>query len=502
MINPALLFGFPKKTSVPGSGQALNYIIPALFVCCLVLSVLSVCDIAAAESLPDADDSRSQCPVAGSEDDTLKFSIPPFLSIRETDEWREFSFVPFYFKRETADDSEKRHQFLWPFFLYKRYDRDLTVRVLPVYTYWRDIYEYRDGEEYESYYMLFPFLYGGYSSEYGKSFALFPIYGDLNNFLGRDEIRFRLFPLYMEYSKNELHQRNYLWPVLSFSDGGDYNGFRFWPLYGKFERKGEFRNEFWLWPIFHRQTFNLDTDQIGRRILILPFYAGEDSTRRRYRSVLWPFFTREQNFARDFEQYSAPWPFIVMEKGSRYRNQIWPLYGFRKTEDSQTRFLLWPFWQQREYGLGDESKVKEARLLPFWSSETEFSGSREVRHKSRFWPLWRFRRAEDGSTRLRLLSLLWFDDEIGFDRHYAPLWTIYKRETDGDGASCASALWGLYRRADTPVSSESRIPLLYSSIKDEEESLRETKILGGLFGARTEGEQRSIRILYFLQMNY
>ncbi|UCD56909.1 MAG: hypothetical protein JSV16_13965, partial [Candidatus Hydrogenedentota bacterium] len=212
---------------------------------------------------------------AGEEEVVWRFVLWPFIAIEETAEWRQFAFRPIYVEREAADDSEKKVQFLWPIYLYRRSDQDVTIRVLPVYTYRRDVYAYKDGHEYDVDYMLFPFVYGGSSTEEGGYFALFPVAGKLKNFLGRDEIRFFLFPLYVEYSKDELRQRNYLWPVLSFSGGGDYSGLRVWPLFGYFEKRGEYRKEFWLWPIFHHQTFDLDREQSGERLLIFPLYARE-----------------------------------------------------------------------------------------------------------------------------------------------------------------------------------------------------------------------------------
>jgi len=426
------------------------------------------------------------------------YIVWPLVYVDETVEWRQSSFIPFYVEREAADDSEKRVQFLWPIFLYRRSERDVSVRVVPFFTYWKDVYAYTDGEEYDTEYMLFPFIYGSDSSEEGRSFALFPIGGKLRNFLGRDEIGFFLFPLYLEYRKGELYQRNYLWPILSFSEGGGSKGFRLWPLYGYSERPGEYRSEFALWPIYSRQKFDLDKEQAGERVLIFPIYAREDSRAKHYRSVLWPFFGYERNFAGNFEERSAPWPFIVITRGDVYGTRLWPLYGFRKTEDSQTRFLLWPFWRKSEYAIDEELKIHETLLVPFWSSRSEIYGSGEIRvHRTRFWPLWRFRRFEDGSTRLRVLSLLWFNDERGFERQYSPLWTIYERETAPGGAGRASAFWGLYRRNSGGGRSEARVPFLFSRTIDSERDLEETKIFGGLLATTKRDGKRRLRLFHF-----
>jgi len=456
-----------------------------------------------AEERPD-DSGQPSIPASTSEEGIPKKDpAGPFLSVEEESERRQFSLRPFYIKSESADGSEEKVQFLWPIYIHRRSEQDFTVRVFPIFTYWRDIYAYTDGMEYDVRYMLFPIVYGGDSTEDGKYFALFPIGGKIKHFLGRDEIRFVLFPLYMEYFKNELHQRNYLWPVLSFSEGGDYNGFRLWPLFGHFEKAGDYRKEFILWPFYHRQRFDLDKEQSGERMLLFPLYAREDSRRRRYRSVLWPFFSREENHALEFEKRSMPWPFVVIARGGIHQTQLWPVYGYRKAEDVENTFLFWPFWRQSVFPLDGDMERRETYLMPVLSSRADVSESRgTVRQRTRVWPLWRFRRFEDGSTYLRMLSLLWFDDERGAEQMYSPLWTIYERRVGADGASQTDAFWGLYRGAKSPTGSEARIPLIFSHSEDAERDSEETEIMGGLVGTSRTADSRRLQLLYFLSIPY
>lgn len=440
---------------------------------------------------------------AGETEPVVTKGLWPILSWEETDRWRQFSFRPFYVSRESRDKSEKRVQFLYPFYLYKRNEQDVTVRIFPLYSYWKDVYEYEEGVETETDYMLFPILFGGESTEEGSYSAVFPVAGKLNHFLGRDEIRFYLFPLYMEYTKDELHQRNYLWPILSFSEGGGCDGFRLWPLFGNFEKEGEYRKEFALWPIYHHQTFDLDKDQSGERTLVFPFYGRETSARRDYWTVLWPFFTYEDNFAKNYQERWMPWPFIATTRGEVYRTRVWPLYGYTRAADSEKRFVLWPFWNQNIIELEEDIERHETFLVPVWSSKSDISASKGViRHKHKLWPLWKFRRTEDGATYFRMLSLLWFDDAIDFERQYSPLWTIYERETTATGASRTYALWRLYRHEEKDGMSRTHIPLLYSSSEDIEQGGRNMKILGGLFGTSRTETQRTLQMLYFIRLPY
>lgn len=450
------------------------------------------------QSGADAAEAQNEPPAAEADQPVRDYIVWPLIFMDETEAWRQFSFVPFYIERTSPDDSEKRVQFLWPIWMYRRSGKDVSIRLLPFYTYWKDYFPYDGDEAYDLHYMLFPIIFGSESPEDGKSFAFFPIGGKMRNFLGRDEIGFVLFPLYMEYTKRELHQRNYLWPVLSFSEGDGYSGFRVWPLYGYFEREGVYRREFVLWPIYSHQTFDLDKEHSGERLMVFPLFAREDSARRRYRSVLWPLFGHEENFARNFEEYSVPWPFIVITRGDVYQTRLWPLYGYKRADDQETWFLLWPFGRRREYALAEDVHVHEVRFNPIIYNETvtNDAGAIESR-KERVWPLWRFRRYEDGSTRFRMLALLWFDDERGFGPQYSPLWTIYDRSQQPDGDCETRALWGLIHHSRSGTQSETRIPLLFSRVADTEKGTEETRIFGGLIAGVREGEMRKLRLFRF-----
>jgi hypothetical protein len=470
----------------------------------ILLVFISISTPAFAEETEEAETEQTASDCASLEEDRpdRRYIAWPLVFSDETPEWSQFSFVPFYVARETVDGSEERSQFLWPMYMHRRSGQDVSTRIFPLYTYRRDVYAYSDGERYNMKYMLFPFVFGGDSTEDGRYFAFFPFGGEIKNFLGRDEISFALFPLYMRHSKGEMAQRNYLWPVLSFSQGGGYDGFRFWPFYGYMEREGQYRNEFIMWPIYGRQRFDFHREQSGERMMVLPFYAREDSRSKRYRAVLWPFFSHERNYARNFEERAMPWPFIVIARGDFHRTQIWPFYGYTRAGSEETRFFLWPIgrWRQYEKGSqnGETTSVSETSIMPFVFSRTEKNASGEVtKHKERIWPLWRLNREGDGSTRLRMLSLFWFADERGFERQYSHLWTIYEREQEPGGDSKVRALWGLFRRERCGSRSETRIPLLFSRVSDSANGASETKVLGGLIAGINEGGKRRLKLFHF-----
>ena len=487
------------KPAGDGLPQSLRNVLFDLSAIVLVCVVFLASVPAFAEQIEDADaDVQANSPVLEADRPIRDYIIWPLIFVDEAEAWRQFSFVPFYVERKSSDDSDKRVHVLWPIYMYRRSGKDVSIRVVPFFTYWKDYFTYAGNREHDLHYMLFPIIFGSESPENGKSFALFPIGGKMRNFLGRDEIAFVLFPLYLEYTRGELRQRNYLWPVLSFSEGGGYNGFRLWPLYGYFEQQDKYRRQFALWPIYSHQTFDLDKEQSGERTMVFRLFAREDSARRRYRSILWPFFGHEENFARNFEEYSAPWPFIIITRGDVHQTRLWPLYGYKRADDEEMWSLLWPFWRRREFAIAQDEHVREVRLNPIVYYETITSDSGEIiKHRERVWPLWRFRRYKDGSTRFKMLSLLWFSDERGFERQYSPLWTIYDRAEQPDGDCQTRALWGLIQHDRSGAQSETRVPLLFSRVADAENGVEEARILGGLIASVREGEMRKLRLFRF-----
>ncbi|RJP24981.1 MAG: hypothetical protein C4520_03110 [Candidatus Abyssobacteria bacterium SURF_5] len=477
--------------------SCLGRAVHALFFFMLLTPVAAL-----AQEMDEAPERPTQAPAQTEEEVIQRYFLWPLVSVEESPEWRQFAARPLYVERTHKDQSRKRVQVLWPLYVFRRDGKDVTIRIFPLFTYWRDVYEFMNEDESNMQYMLFPIIFRGKSTEAGDYFALFPVGGKLKHFLGRDEIVFVLFPLYFSYQKGELRQRNYVWPVLSFSGGGDYSGFRLWPLYGQFQKEGEYRSEFILWPIYNHQEYDLDKEQPGERLLIFPLYAREDNRRRHFRAYLWPFFTFEENFAANFTERATPWPFVVRTQGENVdRRQFWPLYGRVTTEDSETQFIAWPLWHRRADEAEGDPKTIQKSLMPFYASTTKFSPeTNEVMfQKTRVWPLWRSFRYEDGSSYSRALSLLWFDDVQGFERQYSPLWTVYERAETPDGETRTYALWRLFQRVETPGKTKINIPLLYNYQQNLEQDTEHVKILGGLFGTSREGNQRDFQVLYLLR---
>ncbi|MCA1808783.1 MAG: hypothetical protein ABR497_11470, partial [Kiritimatiellia bacterium] len=101
---------------------------------------------------------------------------------------------------------------------------------------------------------------------------------------------------------------------------------------------------------------------------------------------------------------------------------------------------------------------------------------------------------------LRVPTLLPFRDFPVIDRNFAPLWTLYTRETSSD-ATQQELLWGTmrYRRQNDGARYWSVFPLAQYESRPRQDTL-EWNCLKGLFGYTRKAGRRSLRLLYFLSI--
>ena len=121
---------------------------------------------------------------------------------------------PVYWEEETA--GHQRIDFLFPFGRAessKKRDRD-WVRLWPFF--WREAERRPDGVL-ETDWAFYPFFTGG-SAEDGSedSFAFFPFYGHLENWLSFEEVGFVLFPLWARTKKDGTQTNHFLFPLFWF----------------------------------------------------------------------------------------------------------------------------------------------------------------------------------------------------------------------------------------------------------------------------------------------
>jgi len=398
---------------------------------------------------------------------------------------REEALGPFYYQQEVDEPrSLTRLRAVPPLFAYLRND-DVDYEQLDilwkVVTYNRYGLEYRfqflqwfnfagggtQSETNVSRFTLFPIYFQQRSAIPEKNYsAVFPLYGRINGRFFRDEIHFALFPLYGQSRKRDVVTDNYVYPFFHLRHGDGLHGWQFWPLVGSEHKEVTFTTNKWheqvlipghdkffvLWPLFFDQHMGLGSTNAAHQQAVLPLYSYFRSPQRTSTSFPWPLgYTHTVDRDRKYEEWGAPWPFIVFARGEgKHTDRVFPFYS-RATNASQTSaWVLWPVWKYNRLQ-SDPLDRERTRILLFLYSDVSAKNAETGERLRQFdlWPLFTSRREFDGRHRLQVLSLLepFLPNNPGVQRSLSPLWSLWRSERNpSTGANSQSLLWNLYRR--------------------------------------------------------
>jgi hypothetical protein len=410
---------------------------------------------------------------------------------------------PFYGELKSTTDNRHLYEYLWPIGMYKTFRGESYWRVLTAFGHDFDI---NDGNS-RFRFILFPFVFTGRDKNGQDYFALFPVGGQVHEFLTRDVMGFFLFPLYAYSRTDDVRTWDILWPIVSWSKGDGVRRFRIFPFYGYSHNEGRSTKEFILWPFWTAATYH-HPKASGHAFVFFPFYGRIDMTDQQGLMILPPFF----RFSRgeDHRVVYCPWPFIQYETGRYEKLFLWPLWGRLQHAGLDRTFFLWPVGWVSKQVFRDGSRVHSFRVVPVFASrvhvrdrvdpETGESAGRDVlKRQWRLWPLCSYGRQGDAS-RFRLLELWPGGWEGPVERNWAPLWTLYQHTESGDEKE-DEALWGLYRhRRDAEGTKRFQVFPLFMYRADSEADSRRWSVLGGLIGRSREGEKKTFRLLYFLKI--
>ncbi|MCL5096293.1 MAG: hypothetical protein M1608_01900 [Candidatus Omnitrophica bacterium] len=345
---------------------------------------------------------------------------------------------------------------------------------------------------------VFPFYFQQHSRDTNLNYtAVVPFYGEIKHRFYRDDIKFVMFPLYVQTRKKDVVTDNYLFPIFHRRHGETLSGWQVWPLagyehkgvtaitnsVGELETVGGHKRFFALWPLFFNQTTGIGTDNQERFQAVLPLYTWQRSPKRDSTTWLWPLITYTNDRKRKYREWDTPWPLIVFARGEgKTANRVWPFFSQVQSTNLESDFYLWPIYKHNR--LKAEAVERErTRILFYLYSDTidKSPGPGPAKmHRTDLWPLFTAWRDQAGSERLQVLALLepFFPKNGKIERNYSPLWSIWRSEKNGEThAASQSFLWNLYRLDTAPT-------------------MRKCSLLFGLFQYYSGPEGRSWRLFY------
>lgn len=442
------------------------------------------------------------------EDNDLTTAAGPVYESRRSEAGVSFRAVrPFYSVLDKEANDRRLQEYLWPLGMVKDFQGEKYWRFLLAYG--NDFDNTEAGSRYR--FIILPVVFAGRDKNEQGYFAVFPLGGRINEFLGRDSMSFVLFPLYGRSRINDVKSHAVLWPFIAWGSGKNMSKFRVFPFYGESERRGRWAKRFVMWPIWTSVRYDYP-DTPGGGFMFFPFYghvqAGDDSESW---MLIPPLFRLSRSS--DHLEFNAPWPIIQYASGEHEKMYFWPVWGRKAIGPVRSWFCIWPI-VSGETVERESYTSKRFLLLPFVQHETRTdtagaaleesdapsAGPRSADYRYlKLWPFLDYRR-RDGNSRFGMLSLWPFKNADSIERNYSPFWTLYSHLSTGDERE-DKLLWGLFRwrRSDGGDRDLTLFPLFSERKKCEHEESREWRFLLGLAGYRREGLLKTYRLFYFIK---
>ncbi|MBN2302706.1 MAG: hypothetical protein JXN60_09345 [Lentisphaerae bacterium] len=407
-------------------------------------------------------------------------------------------------------------ELIWPVGMYKKFRGQTAWRFLIAYG--DDYDNTQPGSRWR--FVIFPIVFAGKDANGENYFGVIPLGGKINEFLGKDNVSFLLFPLYFSNTLNGVTTRSVLWPLISRTNGGDIDRFSVLPFYGRVINKERWTKRYAMWPVWTSVKYEYPGVNGGGFILFpIVGHMRVDFDNQN----IWWLFPPLLKWAKTDRNtmVHCPWPVIQYARGSHLdRLYVWPIWGTKTIGHITSTFMLWPLGGTertlrktytlnkftfrpflnyesrvprpgpRQDAAADASAVRTADITPPEQSDGRYF---------QLWPLFSYRRRANMS-RFRVFDFWPAQHMTGIEKNWAPIWTIYAHARVGD-ASEDELFWGFVRHRKDGRGGRrfSVFPLFSIERTVEGDRGGEWSFLLGFMGCEREGLRKTYRLLYFIK---
>lgn len=413
---------------------------------------------------------------------------------------------------------------------------ETQVHAFPFF-WWNDV-SFSPGHR-ELDYFFFPLVFGGESTIDGDHFAVLPFGGNLKGYFGKDEIRFVMFPLYVELLHKGRTTYYLPFPIVKWGYGPGYRTYGVMPLFSRTEVWREVEDEItggtktipvadrWtvLWPIFRYDRDGLDRKYPHERLLVYPLFGYQKSAVTTNVSALfllnWPLFSYTRAELTNTTIIDAFWPIFRYGKGDNLTHyRLWPLYDYYQRDfpfgnSSTSMSVLWPFFWYYEDVFSDYTEQRLQVFPLFYALFREYlpepDGTARTKDLVRVWPLAKYEKDIDGTTTFEMLSIFPFNDEE-FDETWGGLFKFFTVKT-GSNETKVQALFRLFSYEEDPYEIDvSLAPLFHWNVKKQPRDqlpdvngpmpgdIENFDVLYGLLGYHHGPEDRYTRLFWGLKV--
>jgi hypothetical protein len=416
-------------------------------------------------------------------------AVGPVVDWRDSADFYVHSTRPFVTHWENDAREAEQVEVVWP--LYERwwFGQESNWRACLIFGGKRFDTAEEQGR-YRNWFM--PIYFQGRNADGEAYHALFPVGGNLYEFLGRDKITFVLFPVWSQSNVGEQQTKSVLWPVYSRTVGPRDDRYRVFPFYGYSTRKDQWHKQFAVWPIWTHARYFSEKRQ-GSAWVLFPIYGRGEVGEEKTTYVIPPLFRVTRSPKQNVT--NCPWPFLQFADGQTDKAYFWPFYGYKESDGNTRQFALWPVVSRQKTEKA-EGVQRRFNVAPVLATDSITAPDGEV--LSRYWKAWPLvsYRREGDQKRLRMLEL-WPTKYNGpIERNWQPFVTLFDHHSDADGYT-QELLWGLYRNRTGDDSRHLSLFPLYEN--DRNKDVKQWKLFKGLLGRTKDGSTTQWQFLYFIK---